>query len=274
MTGTPARTSPCAAGADQKAWVPARPPAGAGSANGRLSRNRPVALARGGLPQVGTILAVTARPGAESAGLGGLLSAFHRAGARVALLCLTRGEASPFNSTCGRLEAIRPRELQVAAGLLGVSSVAVADYPDGGLRYCRMSELTDRVRRSIAEYAPDLLLVLDPARGDYDDAEAAEAACLAAGPASLPVIARTTPGTRASWPAELEPEANSARADQRSAARAHASQSEALPGVLSSLDGLGGREHLRWLLPPAIRVTRVSEIAWHLVQRTDEPCLT
>ena len=80
------------------------------------------------------VLAVIARPGQESADLGALLHVFRRRGARLSLLCLTRGEASPLNSTCERLETIRPFELQVAAGLLGVSSVIVADYPDGGLR--------------------------------------------------------------------------------------------------------------------------------------------
>ena len=60
------------------------------------------------------VLAVTARPGQESADLGGLLYAFRRAGARMALLCLTRGEASPLNSTFARLEAVRPGELQLA----------------------------------------------------------------------------------------------------------------------------------------------------------------
>ena len=61
-----------------------------------------------------------------------MLHTFRRGGARLTLLCLTRGEASPLNSTCERLETIRPFELHVAAGLLGVSSVTVADYPDGG----------------------------------------------------------------------------------------------------------------------------------------------
>ena len=89
-----------------------------------------------------------------------MLHTFRRGGARLALLCLTRGEASPLNSTCERLETIRPFELQVATGvLLGVSSVMVADYPDGGLRLALMPELTERVRRAIRWHAPDLFTV-------------------------------------------------------------------------------------------------------------------
>jgi LmbE family N-acetylglucosaminyl deacetylase len=72
-------------------------------------------------------LVVAARPGQESADLGGLLYAFRRSGASLALLCLTRGEASPLNSSwCARLEAVRPWELQLAASVLGISEVTVA----------------------------------------------------------------------------------------------------------------------------------------------------
>ena len=135
------------------------------------------------LPGARNVLAVIARPGQESVDLGAMLHTFRRGGARLALLCLTRGEASPLNSTCERLETIRPFELQVATGLLGVSSVMVADYPDGGLRLALMPELTERVRRAIRWHAPDPLLVVDPASaGDPEDACAANAACLAAGP--------------------------------------------------------------------------------------------
>jgi len=76
----------------------------------------PVAAAGGPSIPVGNVLVVTARPGQESADLGGVLYAFRRSGACLGLLCLTRGEASPLNSTwSGRLEAVRPWELQLAA---------------------------------------------------------------------------------------------------------------------------------------------------------------
>jgi LmbE family N-acetylglucosaminyl deacetylase len=166
---------------------------------------------------------------------------------------MTRGEASPFNSTSSRLEAVRPWELQLASWLLGISSVAVADYPDGGLSGSPVPDLTDRVQRVIAEHAPDLILVLDPAAGNSDDAQVARAASLAAGPAGVPVAARTTPGASGGWVVELGAETDVAREVQRAAIRAHVSQSETLSEMLSSLDGRSGREHLRWLVPAAIR---------------------
>jgi LmbE family N-acetylglucosaminyl deacetylase len=204
------------------------------------------------------VLAVTARPGPESTDLGALLYAFGQADARLALLSLTRGEASPVNSTRNRLEAVRPWELQLASWLLGVSSVAVSDYPDGGLCHCQMPDLAARVHRAIAEHAPDLVLVLDPATGDSDDAQVGRAVCLAAESAGVPVVARTIRGVHGSWVVELGDQADAARTAQRSAVRAHASQSEALRDALVGLDGLGSHEQLRWLLPTAVAPRRVT----------------
>ena len=237
----------------QTEWLPTRAPASEGRTNGRRSDSRAAAHGIRDLPQARTVLAVTSRPGVESAALGGLLYAFSQAGARVSLLSLTRGEASPVNSTPSRLEAIRPWELQLASWLLGISSVAVADYPDGELSSCPMPDLTERVRRAIAEHAPDLILVQDPAAGGSDDAYVARAVSLAAGTAGVPVAARTMPGAADGWLVELGVETDVAREVQHAAARAHASQSETLPEVLASLDSFSDREQLRWLVPATIR---------------------
>jgi N-acetylglucosamine malate deacetylase 2 len=204
------------------------------------------------LPPARQVLVVTARPGPESADLGGLLHAFRRAGASLALLCLTRGEASPLNSTCERLETVRPWELRVAAGILGVSALMVSDFPDGGLTRRPLGALTERVGRAIREHGADLLLVADPA-GSRDDARVAAAACRAARQTGVPVIAHAVPGPRYSWPLDLGAETAAARAIQRSAAAAHASQSQAMTEVRHRLDYLGGREHLCWLMPPVLR---------------------
>jgi N-acetylglucosamine malate deacetylase 2 len=235
--------------AGRTGWLPARGPSRASRTTGQLAGTTP-ALATNGLPRARTVLAVTARPGSESADLGGLLYAFGQADARLALLSLTRGEASPVNSTRNRLETVRPWELQLASWLLGVSSVAVADFPDGGLRHCQMSDLIGRVQRAIAEHAPDLILVQDPAATcDSDDARVARAVCLAAEQAGVPVVARTS---RGGWLVELGDQTDAARAVQRSAVRAHASQSEALRDVLAGLSHLGSHEQLGWLCPTAV----------------------
>jgi len=202
------------------------------------------------LPTADRVLAVVARPGQESEELGGLLYAFRSAGASLSLLCLTRGEASPRNSTGARLEAIRPWELQLAAAVLGIAGLTVGNYPDGRLHRQPMTELADRIHRAIRQHRADLLLIIGPETGGRDDIAIAFAARAGAARAGVPVVARTRPGARGAWTIDLGSDAATARAVQKSAAGAHASQSEALPAVLHRLDLLDGREPLRWLLLP------------------------
>jgi N-acetylglucosamine malate deacetylase 2 len=202
------------------------------------------------LPRAGHILAVIARPGLESADLGRLLYAFHRRGTSVALLTLTRGEAAPLNSTGERLEAIRPWELQVASGMLGISSLIVADYPDGQLNRQPTADLTERVRRAIRQHAADLLLVIDPATADPEDAAVARAVCAAAEQTGVPALARMPRAARSGWHFDLGADAADARAVQRAALAAHASQAEARPRAQRRLDRQDDREQLRWLVPP------------------------
>jgi len=205
----------------------------------------PPQLARGLLPRAAAVLAVIARPGQESAGLGALLYAFGKAGARLALLSLTRGEASPLNATVERLETRRPWELQVAAGLIGISSVAVADYPDGALARSPAEELAELVGREIRRQAADLVVIIDPL-GDADDAAVARAACAAAAVAGVPIVARTILGSGTGRQISLGAGSGDARAWQRSAVAAHASQADALPEVERDLERLGDGEMLRW----------------------------
>jgi hypothetical protein len=54
-----------------------------------------------------------------------------------------------------------------------------------------------------------------------------------------------------SWTLHLGPDAEVARAIQKSAAAAHTSQSAALPELIARLDQLGDAETLRWLVSPA-----------------------
>ena len=244
------------------AWPPASAEA---TSSAQLFSGRP-------LPRAGHVLAVTARPGPESADLGALLYAFRRRGASLALLTLTRGEASPVNSTCERPEDIRPWELQVAAGLLGITSLTVADYPDGALYRYPPAELTERVRRAIRTHAADLLLVVDPASGSAHrdpadaamaradaavaraDAAVARAVCAAAEQTGIPVLARMPRPARYGWHVDLGLAAT-ARLVQRAAVAAHASQAVAeprpdRPDRPDHSDHSGHREQLRWLIPP------------------------
>ena len=94
------------------------------------------------------------------------------------------------------------------------------------------------------------LLVIDPDTGDPDDAAVAMAACAAARCEGVPAVACTGPRAPGAWMIDLGADAATARAIQKSAAAAHASQSQALPQLTGRLDLRGGREYLRWLVSP------------------------
>jgi LmbE family N-acetylglucosaminyl deacetylase len=202
------------------------------------------------LPSAVRVLAVTARPGQESADLGGLLYLFRRSGASLSLLCLTLGEAAQ-GSGFTRLEAERPWEVQMAASILGIREVSVASYRDGRLHRSPTSELAGRIQHAISKYSAELVLVVAPETGDIGDAAVARAATAAALQAGVPLAARTRPGVPGAWIHDLGAEAEVARAIQKSAAAAHATQSAALPELISRLDQLGNVEALRWLVSPA-----------------------
>jgi N-acetylglucosamine malate deacetylase 2 len=217
----------------------------------------PSESAAGSVPRAVSVLAVTARPGQESADLGGVLYAFRRSGASLSLLSLTRGEAAGQNSGAARLEAIRPWETQLAASVLGIGGVAVANYRDGELHDYPTAELAGRIGRAIHDRDADLLLVVAPEAGDRADAAVARAAEAAAAAAGIPAVASTRWGAGPGWTLDLGVDTEIARAIQKSAAAAHASQSEILPALIRRLDLLGSGETLRWLrLPESIPARR------------------
>ena len=86
-----------------------------------------------------TILAVFAHPDDESLACGGTLARAADAGAKVVLLCATRGESGSISDPAlvpdGDLGRVRARELAEAAAILGLSEVIVLDHPDGDLRW-------------------------------------------------------------------------------------------------------------------------------------------
>lgn len=85
-----------------------------------------------GLPTNARVGVVCAHPDDESFGLGAIITWFVDAGARVELLCLTRGEASSLG-VAADLAARREVELRAAAQQLGISRITVRDHPDGAL---------------------------------------------------------------------------------------------------------------------------------------------
>jgi LmbE family N-acetylglucosaminyl deacetylase len=108
------------------------------------------------------VLAIFAHPDDESLACGGTLARLADAGARVIVLCATRGErgsvSDPSLVPDGDLGAVRVRELRDAAAVLGVSEVIVLDYPDGDVRWYHVPQLHDEIVDTIRRYRPDAVI--------------------------------------------------------------------------------------------------------------------
>lgn len=63
-------------------------------------------------------------------------------------------------------------------------------------------------------------------------------------------LGRLPHAARSGWHVDLGADAAAARAVQRSALAAHASQAEAQPGMQRRIDRQDDREQVRWLVPP------------------------
>jgi LmbE family N-acetylglucosaminyl deacetylase len=214
------------------------------------------------LPPWHSVLAVVAHPDDESFGLGAVLAAFVEAGARVSVLCFTRGEASTLHGVEGDLTTLRTDELTAAAAALGLHEVTLLTRPDGRLPEVDLDELAGHVIDAAREVGADGLVGFDltGVTGHPDHARASAAAVRAATALDLPVLGWTLPERVAEqlcaeYDAHFEGHAASEidlvvtvdRATQLKAVECHPSQ--AVPGSVlwRRLELLGDREHLRWL---------------------------
>jgi LmbE family N-acetylglucosaminyl deacetylase len=109
-----------------------------------------------------TVLGVFAHPDDESLACGGTLARLADEGARVIVMCASRGEAGSVSDLSlvpdGDLGLVRTRELRAAAAVLGVSEVLVLDHPDGDLRWEDVAELHAEIVSTIERYRPDAVI--------------------------------------------------------------------------------------------------------------------
>jgi LmbE family N-acetylglucosaminyl deacetylase len=112
-----------------------------------------------------TVLAVFAHPDDESLACGGTLARLADAGARVVLLCASRGERGSVSDPAlvpdGDVGAARTRELHEAARILGIRDLLVKDHPDGDLRWAHVPELHAEIVDALRRYRPDAVVTFD-----------------------------------------------------------------------------------------------------------------
>ena len=211
------------------------------------------------------MLAVVAHPDDESFGLGAVLAAFVDAGAQVAVLCLTQGEASTLRGVSGELHRVRAGELAEAARELGVATTILLRHPDGALAQVCRTRLAGDIVDAAADVRPDGLLVFDPSgvTGHPDHRAATAAALAAAQVLELPVLGWTLPAdvaatlrreTRVGFIGHADDEVDYVvavdRSRQLAAVAAHASQALPTSVLWRRLELLDGVEHLRRLQRP------------------------
>jgi len=105
-----------------------------------------------------SLLAVFAHPDDESIAAGGLLAWCAARGARVSLLCLSRGEAGRGGGDDGDLGAVRGRELREAAAVLGLAEVVLLGHADGMLPWLPPGTLARDIGAAVAQARPDVLV--------------------------------------------------------------------------------------------------------------------
>jgi LmbE family N-acetylglucosaminyl deacetylase len=109
-----------------------------------------------------TILAVFAHPDDESLACGGTLARAASGGARVVLLCASRGENGSISDPAlvpdGNLGRVRVQELRAAAAALGISDVVIFNHPDGDLRWSDVPEFHSEIVMALRRYRPDAVI--------------------------------------------------------------------------------------------------------------------
>jgi LmbE family N-acetylglucosaminyl deacetylase len=114
--------------------------------------------------QFARALVLFAHPDDAEFGFGGTVARWVREGTEVHYVCATDGSAG--SNTPGEdrefMRPIRAREMEAAAGVLGVTSVTFLGFLDGEL-VCDL-DLRRAVTREVRRHRPDVIVAPDPAR--------------------------------------------------------------------------------------------------------------
>lgn len=112
-----------------------------------------------------TILACFAHPDDEAFGVAGMLSQYVSEGARVVLVCATRGEegeiADPSLGTPETLGQVREDEMRCAAATIGAHELIFLDYRDSGMAGTPPNQRADAfVNAPATEVVPKLVEIV------------------------------------------------------------------------------------------------------------------
>jgi LmbE family N-acetylglucosaminyl deacetylase len=114
-------------------------------------------------------MVIVAHPDDPEFFCGGTIALWCANGTEIRYLILTNGNkgSDDPDMTPEKLAAIRIKEQQAAADVLGVKQVIYFDEPDGELQHTR--GLRQRVVSEIRRYKPEVVITLDPSRYFFGD---------------------------------------------------------------------------------------------------------
>ena len=130
-------------------------------------------VGRAAMTSPSRLLVTVAHPDDETFGTGSLIALAAERGARVTVLCATRGEAGEAHGVPADadLAAVREAELRAAGAVLGVDRFVLLDFGDSGmtgdppvgaLAAAPLDEVASAVRTVIDDVRPDVVVTLDP----------------------------------------------------------------------------------------------------------------
>lgn len=109
------------------------------------------------------LLLVFAHPDDESFVVGGTVAKYAALGWRIELICATTGQMGDRGSydQSADLSAIRTRELEAAAAVLGIHEIIWLPYMDGKLKDIPPGELEDIIYKKMREREPDIVITFE-----------------------------------------------------------------------------------------------------------------
>ena len=109
-----------------------------------------------------TLLVVLAHPDDESFAIGGTLAKYAAEGARVVLICATRGEGGVIGLSPEAAGRLRERELRRAAKTLGIAEVRLLGYRDGAVAVADPDDVIRVLVDAMRELQPQAVVTFGP----------------------------------------------------------------------------------------------------------------
>src|SRR5688572_15703977 len=109
-----------------------------------------------------TVLVLTAHGDDMEFFAGGTIAKLSSLGYEIHLVIATDNARGTFELTTEQMFGLRLKEAEAAGKVLGLSSIACLDYPDGGLSETPLNVLRGQFMEAIRRLRPQIVFTFDP----------------------------------------------------------------------------------------------------------------